>query len=103
MCGCEATWRIVAGAHHSFDRATPVEMIAEASVARVAPTIYLDDDDTSIHPVQGHMPPNTTERDLMLHGIKAAYGVKGAHLGTDHDYAEVFHTDMVAFWQACFS
>ena len=102
MCGCDASWRIVAGAHHSFDRATPVEMIAEASVSRGAPTIFIDDDGICIHPVEGPMPADTTERELMLYGIKAGYGERGARLGTDADYADIFHADMMTFWRDCF-
>ncbi len=102
LCGNDATWRIVPGAHHSFDRATPVELIAEASVARSAPTIYIDDDGTSLHPVHGRSPAATSERELMLYGIKAGYGTRGAHLGTDADHAGIFHADMMAFWRDCF-
>lgn len=103
LSGAEASCRIVAGAHHSFDRPTPVENIAEASVARSAPTIFIDDDGTSIHPVDGRSAPETSERDLMLYGIKAGYGERGARLGTDADHADVFHRDMLAFWQDCFA
>ena len=102
LCGDDASWLIVEGAHHSFDRATPVELIAEASVARGAPTIYIDDDGTSIHPVHGRCSPDTSERDLMLYGIKAGYGERGARLGTDADYADQFHADMMQFWNVCF-
>ena len=102
LCGNDASWCIVEGAHHSFDRATPVELIAEASVARGAPTIYIDDDGTSIHPVHGRCAPETSERDLMLYGIKAGYGERGARLGTESDYADQFHADMMQFWQGCF-
>lgn len=103
LCGSEASWRIFAGAHHSFDRATPVEMIAEASVAPGAPTIYIEDDGTCIHPVTGPCPIETSERDLMLYGIKAGHGNRGARLGTSADFAEQFHADMMTFWRACFA
>ena len=103
LSGADASCRIVPGAHHSFDRATPIELIADASVARGAPTIYIDDDGTSIHPVHGRCAPETTERDLMLYGIKAGYGDRGARLGTDADFADQFHEDMMTFWQDCFA
>ena len=103
LTGADATWKIVAGAHHSFDRATPVENIADASVAPGAPTIFIDDSGTCIHPVDGPAAPSTSERDLMLYGIKAGYGVRGAKLGTASDYAELFHQDMMSFWTACFT
>ena len=101
LCGNDATCRIVAGAHHSFDRGTPVELVQDASVAPSAPTIYIDDDGTSLHPVEGRMAPETSERDLMLYGIKAGYGRRGARLGTTGDQADVFHADMMDFWQGC--
>ena len=103
MAGADASWRIVAGAHHSFDRPTEVELIAEASVSPGAPTIYIDDDGTYIHPVHGRTPPETTERELMLYGIKAGYGIRGARMGSEGDFADFFHADMMAFWQDCFS
>ncbi len=103
LCGCDASWRIIAGAHHSFDRATPVELIAEASVAPGAPTIYIEDDGICIHPVDGPATPETQERELMLYGIKAGYGSRGAQLGTELDHADTFHADMMAFWRACFA
>ena len=102
LCGNDASCRIIAGAHHSFDRGTAVEMIADASVAPAAPTIYIDDDGSSIHPVNGRMPADTSERDLMLYGIKAGYGRRGARLGTSGDEADVFHEDMMSFWRTCF-
>lgn len=102
LCGCEASWRLVEGAHHGFDRATPVERVSEASVAPSAPTIYIDNDGSSLHPVHGRTPPETAERELMLYGIKAGYGVRGARLGTDADYAKLFHADMMTFWEGCF-
>ena len=101
LCGNDASCRIVAGAHHSFDRGTPVELIQDASVAPSAPTIYIDDDGASLHPVEGRTASDTTERDLMLYGIKAGYGRRGAHLGTSGDQADVFHADMMEFWRDC--
>ena len=101
LAGGNASCRIFAGAHHSFDRETPVEMVAEASVARGAPTIYIDDTGASIHPVTGERDPDASERDLMLYGIKAGYGKRGARLGTSGNFAADFHADMMAFWQQC--
>lgn len=98
LCGCEASWRIVEGAHHSFDRSTSVDLIKDASVARSAPTVYIDDDGTYLHPTKGRTAPDTTERELMLYGIQAGYGVRGAQLGTASNYADVFHDDMMIFW-----
>jgi dienelactone hydrolase len=101
LAGGEASCRIFEGAHHSFDRETPVELVAEASVARGAPTIYIDDTGAAIHPVTGVADPEVSERDLMLYGIKAGYGKRGAKLGTSGDLAAEFHDDMMAFWKRC--
>ena len=103
LTGADATWRIVDGAHHSFDRDTPVEQIADASVAPGAPTLYIDDDGAMIHPLSGVADPELGERDAMLYGIKAGYGVRGAHIGTSGNQAEIFRDDMLAFWRSAFA
>jgi len=99
LSGAEASWRIVPGAHHSFDRATAVELVADASVAPGAPTIYIDDRGACIHPGTGQADPRADERSLMLYGIKAGYGRRGARMGTGDSFADVFHDDMMRFWQ----
>ena len=96
-----AAWlSIVAGAQHSFDRDTPVELIEDASVSPSAPTVYIADDGALIHPLTGEPDPTLGERELMIYGMKAGYGVRGARIGTSGDLADVFHEDMMAFWQS---
>ena len=102
LTGCEASCRIVAGAQHSFDRFSSVENVPDASVAPGAPTIYLNDDGTYIHPATGESDPTADERSLMLYGIKAGYGRRGAKIGSESDYADIFHHDMITFWQDLF-
>lgn len=101
LTGAAASWRIFAGAHHSFDRDTPVEMIEAASVAPGAPTIYINDDGSMVHPATGAADPSASERDLMLYGIEAGYGVRGARIGTSDKLADAFHIDMMGFWRSC--
>ncbi|MGE0621951.1 MAG: dienelactone hydrolase family protein [Pseudomonadales bacterium] len=101
LTGGNASWRIFAGAHHSFDRETPVELVEDASVAPGAPTIYITDDGAMVHPATGEADPAFTERALMLYGIKAGYGVRGARIGTTGDLAQAFHDDMMDFWRVC--
>jgi dienelactone hydrolase len=101
LTGADASWRIFAGAHHSFDRDTPVELLAEASVAPGAPTIFIQDDGAMVHPATGTADPASSERELMLYGIKAGYGVRGAHIGSTDNLADDFHDDMMRFWRAC--
>ncbi len=103
LTGADASCRIFPGAHHSFDRATPVELIADASVAPGAPTIYLQDDGACIHPVTGEASATASERELMLYGIKAGYGIRGARLGGTQEQADEFHADMLSFWQSVFA
>lgn len=98
LCGADATLQIVAGAHHSFDRDTPIELVKEASVAPGAPTIYMQDDGTCIHPLTNQANPDFSERELMLYGIKAGYGVRGARIGSAGDQAHQFDADMMSFW-----
>ena len=99
LCGAEASVRIFADTHHSFDRETPVEVIEDAVVAPGAPTIYLRDDGAPVHPVTGQADPSLGERELMIYGLKAGYGRRGARIGTEHDQARLFHEDMMSFWK----
>lgn len=100
LAGGDAELRLVPGAHHSFDRFTEVELVADASIAPGAPTIYLQDDGACIHPATGEADPKADERSLMLYGIKAGYGRRGARIGTAGKQAALFHKDMMAFWTA---
>ena len=72
LSGGDASCRIVAGAHHSFDRDTAVELIEDASVSPSAPTTFLTDAGEYIHPVDGVCPGDTSDRDLMIYGVKIA-------------------------------
>ena len=98
LAGGNTSTRIVPDAHHSFDRSSPVSLVEDASVAPSAPTTFLTADGCYIHPVEGLMPEATTDRDLMLYGIKAGYGVRGAKIGTADDQAAIFRDDMMQFW-----
>lgn len=103
LAGAEASLRLFAGAGHSFDRGAPIWRIAEASVSPGAPTIYLADDGSFIHPVDGKPDPALVDRDLMIYGIKAGYGVKGASVGGTEELAAAFREDMLAFWKRALS
>jgi dienelactone hydrolase len=98
--GGDVSLRIVPGAAHSFDRETAVELIADAAVAPGAPTAYIADDGAFIHPATGETDPALTDRDLMVYGLKAGYGVKGATIGTQPGQSALFREDMVRFWTA---
>ena len=69
VAGGDATVRIVAGAPHSFDRATPLEHIAHASVTPGAPTLYIADDGAFILPTSDEPDPELVdlERLHVLH------------------------------------
>ncbi|MSP02506.1 MAG: hypothetical protein EXR07_15865 [Acetobacteraceae bacterium] len=97
--GGEASLRIVAGAAHSFDRETAVEMVPNAAVSPGAPTAYVADDGAFLHPVEGLPDPRLTDRDLMIYGMKAGYGVKGATIGSLPGQPALFREDMVRFWR----
>lgn len=100
--GGNASLRIFPEAHHSFDRNTPVELIAEASVSPGAPTCYIDNDGAFIHPLLDTPDSKLVDRDLMVYGMKAGYGRKGARIGSQGDQADQFNTDMISFWKANF-
>lgn len=97
--GGAASFRLVDGAAHSFDRETAVELIADASVAPGAPTVYIADNGALIHPLSGSGDPALVERDLMLYAIAAGYGVRGAAIGSLDGQPKLFRDDMVTFWR----
>jgi dienelactone hydrolase len=99
LAGGKATLRLFAGAAHSFDRGTALQRIGEASVSPGAPTAYLADDGAFIHPLEHTPRPALADRDLMVYGLKAGYGVKGASIGSSGDQATLFRADMIAFWR----
>lgn len=99
LTGGEATLRFFSGAAHSFDRGTPLQHIAEASVAPGALTSYIADDGAFLHPLQSEPRPDLTDRDLMIYGLKTGYGRKGASIGTSGEEANLFRADMLEFWR----
>ena len=103
LCGGEASCRIFPDTHHSFDRDTPIELIADASVAPDAPTTYIAENGALIDPWTGQADPNVSERDLMIRMFKAGYGRRGAHIGSEGDQAKHFHKDMMTFWTTVMS
>jgi dienelactone hydrolase len=102
LCGGDTSMRLIAGAHHSFDRGTGISDIPNASVSPAAPTAYLADDGALIHPVKGEADPALVDRDLMVYALKAGYGRKGARIGSRPGEAELFRDDMLAFWTGLF-
>lgn len=98
LAGGGVSMRLIAGAHHSFDRGTDIADVAEASVSPAAPTAYLADDGAFIHPIRGAPETELSDRDLMVYALKAGYGRKGAKIGSRPGDAEVFKADMLAFW-----
>ena len=99
LAGGTATMRLFKGAHHSFDRGSKVIHIPEASVSPAAPTTYLADDGAFIHPLGDAPDPALVDRDVMVYSLKAGYGNKGAHLGSQPGEADAFRDDMIAFWR----
>jgi dienelactone hydrolase len=99
LSGGKASMRLFGGAHHSFDRGTPIVNIAEASVSPAAPTSYIDGTGAFVHPLTGVADHKLTDRDMAVYGIKAGYGKKGAQIGSQDGDAERFRADMVAFWK----
>ncbi len=98
--GGDASLRIVADAQHSFDRESPVERIETASVAPGAPTVYIADDGSFVHPVEGCADLRLTDRDLMVYAMHAGYGVRGARIGSTQGQPQLFRDDMIRFWRS---
>ena len=99
LAGAEASMRLFAGAQHSFDRGTEIVNVPDAAVSPSAPTAHLAADGAFIHPIDGIANPDLVDRDLMVYGLKAGYGRKGARIGSRHNDAKAFRDDMVAFWR----
>lgn len=99
LSGGDVTMRLIAGAHHSFDRGTEIADVADASVSPAAPTAYIADDGAFIHPTRDAPDAAISDRDLMVYALKAGYGRKGAKIGSRAGEAELFRADMLAFWK----
>ena len=99
LSGGKVTMRLLGGAHHSFDRGTEIENVANASVSPAAPTIYIGNDGAFIHPLTGVGDSKLVDRDLMIYALKAGYGRKGAKIGSRDGEAALFKADMLAFWR----
>jgi dienelactone hydrolase len=99
LSGGRATMRLIGGAHHSFDRGTGIENVAEASVSPAAPTAYIANDGAFIHPLTGVADSKLVDRDLMIYALKAGYGRKGAKIGSRDGDDDLFKTDMLTFWR----
>jgi len=97
--GGRATIRIIGGAAHSFDRREPIQHIANASVSPAAPTTYIADDGAFIPVLSGEPDPALVDRDVMVYGLKAGYGRKGASIGSQGDQADLFRDEMIAFFK----
>ena len=103
LAGGDVSFRLFADAEHSFDRQPPVETEPNAAVAPHAPTIYISETGAMIHPVTGDADPKATDRDLMVYGLKAGFGVTGASLGGKGDQPALFKEDMSKFWLDAFA
>lgn len=103
LTGGDISFRLFAEAEHSFDRQPPIETAPDASVAPHAPTVYIAEDGAMIHPVTGEADPTATDRELMVYGLKAGFGVTGASLGGQGDQPEAFKADMTQFWLDAFA
>jgi len=99
LAGAEASMRLFAGAQHSFDRGTGIVNVPDAAVSPAAPTAYIADDGAFIHPIEGKPNAALVDRDLMVYGLKAGYGRKGARIGSRDGDDKLFRYDMVAFWR----
>jgi len=98
LTGGKASFRLFAGAQHSFDRGTAVELVEAAAVSPGAPTCYIDHTGAFIHPLTGVADATLMDRELMIYGMKAGYGKRGARIGSEGDQAALFREDMLNFW-----
>lgn len=99
LAGGRIAMRLLGGAHHSFDRGTAITNVPDASVSPAAPTSYIADDGAFMHPLEDAPNALLTDRDLMVYGLKAGYGRKGARIGSREGDAELFRADMLTYWK----
>ena len=97
LAGGESSIRVVAGAHHSFDRHEDVGLVAEARVSPDAPVDYLADDGSMIDPLTGVPDPARTDIDQFRYAVQAGFGRKGARMGGGPGLPGLFDDDMLAF------
>ena len=100
LTGGDASIRVVANAHHSFDRLEEVHTLEDASVTPPAPTIMLSDDGAMIDPRVGEPNPSLTDRDGFVAAIAGGHGRRGAAIGGEGDQPDVFRDDMIRFHAA---
>jgi dienelactone hydrolase len=98
LTGGRIALRLLGGVQHSFDRGTAIANIPDASVSPAAPTVYIADDGAFIHPLEDQPNALLTDRDLMVYGLKAGYGRKGARIGSRDGEADLFKADMLTYW-----
>lgn len=97
VAGGAATMRVVAGAHHSFDRYEDVHDLPEARVSPNAPIEFLADDGSMIDPTTGVPDPARTDLDQFRSAMAAGFGRRGARLGSTAGQPELFRDEMLAF------
>jgi dienelactone hydrolase len=97
VAGGAASMRIVAGAHHSFDRYEDVHDLPEARVSPNAPIEFLADDGSMIDPTTGIADPRRTDIDQFRAAMAAGFGQRGARLGSTSGQPELFRADMLTF------
>ncbi|MEO1056618.1 MAG: dienelactone hydrolase family protein [Actinomycetota bacterium] len=98
LTGGQASIRIVAHAHHSFDRAEDPHTIEEAAVAPTAPTVSLTSDGCMIDPIVGEPDPALTDTDVFMTAIVGGHGRRGAAIGGSQEDAGLFTEDMTTFY-----
>ena len=103
VAGGQASMRIVAGAHHSFDRHEDVSLVEEARVSPNAPVEFVADDGSMIDPVTGLADPSRRDIDQFRYAVEAGYGQKGARMGGAAGLPELFDADMLEFHRTVFA
>jgi len=97
VTGADASARVVAHAHHSFDRIEALHKLEAAKVAPAAPTVMLADDGAMIDPMTGVPDPELTDYDVFVAAFKAGHGRTGASIGGSGNEPQLFRDDMSQF------
>ena len=91
--------RLCRGGEQTVGALTARAGVSQPAVSPAAPIAYLADDGAFIHPIEGTPNAALVDRDLMVYGLKAGYGRKGARIGSRDGDDKAFRDDMVAFWR----
>lgn len=102
ISGGDASIRVLAGAHHGFDRPGGIEAAADAMVAPGSLMMFMADDGAMIEPRTGTSDPQLVDADIFRANAKDGFAGVGASVGGTPETAAWYAQDMVTFYTELF-